>query len=197
MANNTFIVPGAESSADVVINNFAWFPNISTQAARFAMRLDGTVTDERLKLALIKAMVEVNRELNGWRLKRVQEGHASLATVPLPDRRRNELAQRHASGLPWHYADDNREYFDFAPDAPVGGAVTTVGGENVYLHYYRAAVYALAAAECIDRLRSYDLGKTGQDRNPEQDATHNSLLRDTRYAIADILGTNRSIIDLI
>ena len=46
------------------------------------MRIDGTITPERLRDALIEAIASVNGELSAWRSARIAEGHATLADVP-------------------------------------------------------------------------------------------------------------------
>ncbi|WP_323861517.1 head completion/stabilization protein [Xenorhabdus doucetiae] len=46
------------------------------------MRTDGTVTTPRLKQALANAIVEVNRELNRWRLLNIAKGYETLSAIP-------------------------------------------------------------------------------------------------------------------
>ena len=196
MATTSFIVSGAEGSTAPGIKNDGWFPDISPVEARAAMRMDGTVTDERLRQALINGMSSVNAELRAWKRIHEYKGFASMDMVPMSERhmRRHPGANFLRYDYPWppgvHTWQD-----DDAPEVPA--SIINIDGENIYLHLYRRAVYCLASAECVDRLRSYDLGKTGQDNTPEQDATHMGLMRDARYAIADIIGINRTVIDLI
>lgn len=65
-----------------VIANDGWFPDIDLTALRAAMRLDGTVTQERLREAATAAMASVNAELATWRDAQLAAGHAGLADVP-------------------------------------------------------------------------------------------------------------------
>ncbi|GJH39071.1 head completion/stabilization protein [Paraburkholderia hospita] len=61
-----------------------WFPNVDISHVRKAVRLTGTVTDERLQAALVRSMGEVNSALATWQAPYVATGIASLADVPAP-----------------------------------------------------------------------------------------------------------------
>ena len=76
-----FIATGS-SAAEHTIENGAFWPEIDCLDLRAAMRLDASVTAERLEAAAINAMIEANRELDTWRAARETEGHATLAAVP-------------------------------------------------------------------------------------------------------------------
>ena len=65
-----------------VIENDGWFPEIFLSDMRDAMRLDGTVTDARLVIAVVDAILSVNRELAQWQGQHAQAGIAALADVP-------------------------------------------------------------------------------------------------------------------
>lgn len=65
-----------------VIENDGWFPDITLVDMRDAMRLDGTVTDARLVIAVVDAILNVNRELAQWQGQHAQAGIATLADVP-------------------------------------------------------------------------------------------------------------------
>ncbi|MGR6981200.1 head completion/stabilization protein [Testudinibacter sp. P27/CKL/0425] len=64
--------------ADETIRNNGFYPDISLLALRNTMRLDGTVTNERLKSAVIEAMASVNYDL---RLFRQQQAADTLIAV--------------------------------------------------------------------------------------------------------------------
>lgn len=53
---------------DEVITNNGFFPDLYLLAVRNAMRIDGTVTNERLKRAVIDAIATVNKDLKPFRL---------------------------------------------------------------------------------------------------------------------------------
>lgn len=63
-----------------VITNDGWFPDIDMLHVRKAVRLDGTVTDERLRGALVIAMAAINDDLRTF-----AGAHASLGVLTLAD----------------------------------------------------------------------------------------------------------------
>lgn len=64
------------------MQNHPWFPAVSPDLLRKACRLDGTVTPDRLHLALVAALRSVNGELRAWREAQQAAGYATLAAVP-------------------------------------------------------------------------------------------------------------------
>ena len=72
--------PTAPAEGEITSNPF--WPAISLPDLRATVRLDGTVTTERLKHSAIDAVTSVNRDLAQWRTARQNEGIATLATVP-------------------------------------------------------------------------------------------------------------------
>lgn len=70
------------ATAEPPIENDGWWPDIDRVELRRAVRLDGTVTVERLQLAVLEAMAAVNAELQTWRDAMQDEGHDTLADVP-------------------------------------------------------------------------------------------------------------------
>lgn len=60
----------------------AWWPEIDLAALRDAMRLDGTITPQRLLPAVQEAVAATIGQLAEWAKNREEEGHASLAAVP-------------------------------------------------------------------------------------------------------------------
>lgn len=80
---SAFIATNATATADPFpISNDGWFPDLDGAQLRAGLRLDGSVTDARLEVAAVNALIEVNRELSLYRRAREEEGHASLADVP-------------------------------------------------------------------------------------------------------------------
>ncbi|TKC83468.1 head completion/stabilization protein [Trinickia terrae] len=77
-------VPTSPTDAATVTNN-GWFPDIDLNELRDAMRLDGTVTHDRLRLAAIDAIASINDELQAWQTGQRAAGHADLASVPAPE----------------------------------------------------------------------------------------------------------------
>lgn len=64
------------------ITQAGFWPDLDGAHLRAAMRLTAAVTDARLEVATINAMIEANRELATYRSAREAEGHATLADVP-------------------------------------------------------------------------------------------------------------------
>ena len=73
--------PVKESAQDIIQNTFFW-PDIDLAECRREMRLDGTVTTERLRQQALTAVSEVNAELFSFRQKQMDRGCAVLADVP-------------------------------------------------------------------------------------------------------------------
>lgn len=66
------------------IVNDGFFPDIDLNYMRAAVRLDGTVTTERLRDATVDAILFVNAELASWKTEKVAAGLDTLAEVPAP-----------------------------------------------------------------------------------------------------------------
>jgi hypothetical protein len=54
--------------------NDGFFPNIDLQRLRGEVRLDGTVTPERLRSAVVEAVVSINAELAEWKARQQLAG---------------------------------------------------------------------------------------------------------------------------
>ncbi|OOF45793.1 phage head protein [Rodentibacter trehalosifermentans] len=65
-----------DTTTDNLISNDPFFPDLSISQCRNQMRIDGTVTEYRLKGALIEAMASVNEELSAF-----QQDHAEYGCV--------------------------------------------------------------------------------------------------------------------
>ncbi|AOB29914.1 hypothetical protein AKI39_03235 [Bordetella sp. H567] len=77
--------PTNEPSAATITND-GWWPDFDLATARQTMRLDGTVTDERLHHALAGAILEVNMDgpVQAWATARAAEGKTKLEDVSAP-----------------------------------------------------------------------------------------------------------------
>lgn len=75
-------VANSPAVAEDDITNIDFYPSISLVDCRAAIRLDQTVTTERLQHALINAMQAVNADLSGWKAEQESAGYTSLAAVP-------------------------------------------------------------------------------------------------------------------
>ncbi|SUT91580.1 head completion/stabilization protein [Actinobacillus lignieresii] len=65
--------------SDEVITNNGFFPDVQLVNIRNAMRIDGTVTDERLKHSVISAMATVNKDLKNYREQAQSNNKNTLA----------------------------------------------------------------------------------------------------------------------
>ncbi|MET1080319.1 MAG: head completion/stabilization protein [Pseudomonas sp.] len=79
------VATGTASAAPLmVVSNDGWFPDIDLVQLRAAERLGNTITDARLKPAVIAAIISVNTDLALWQSLEVGKGAATLADVPAP-----------------------------------------------------------------------------------------------------------------
>ena len=74
--------PVPAPAANKPITNDGFFPDIDVDQAYAAMRLDGTVTPERLRASLVEAVLSVNAELQAWKAAQMAFGRETLANVP-------------------------------------------------------------------------------------------------------------------
>ncbi|MNZ54092.1 Phage head completion protein (GPL) [compost metagenome] len=70
------------TSADFTVSNDGWWPDIDADHLRGSLRLGDTVSEERLEVAVVNAILSVNRELVRYRDTQILSGHASAAQVP-------------------------------------------------------------------------------------------------------------------
>ena len=70
-------------------------------------------------------------------------------------------------------------------------------GQSVQLIRYNRAVALYAKAELIDRHRDFDTTAAGGSQADELTPTIGELRRDAQHAVRDILGQNRTCVDLI
>ena len=77
-------VPAPAQPGGEPIGNDGFFPDIDVDQAYAAMRLDGTVTPQRLRASLVEAVISVNAELEAWKVAQQSFGRNTLADVPAP-----------------------------------------------------------------------------------------------------------------
>ena len=78
---SAFIASGSSQEPHPITND-GWFPDLDGQHMRESLRLDGSITDARLEVAAVNAVIEVNRELHSWKYSQMAAGYADLASVP-------------------------------------------------------------------------------------------------------------------
>lgn len=74
------ITSDTTAPGDALVND-GWFPDLSLARLREVCRLDGTVTDDRLRDAAAAAMLYVNRQLAAYQAQQQLAGKATLADV--------------------------------------------------------------------------------------------------------------------
>lgn len=78
----SFSVTGSTQQDAPEIAGDGFFPAISPSTCRDAMRLDGTITPERLRNELIEAIITVNDQLEPWKQAQLAADHLTLDDVP-------------------------------------------------------------------------------------------------------------------
>lgn len=152
-----FVVGPASGTPESDIVNDGFFPTVKPAEFRATMRQDKTVTTERMREALVNAIVSVNRQLEAWKALQMAAGKATLAAV-----------------------DE-----------------ASIGGQKVKVHLYLRAVYSLAKCELIERFRDYDATNSGREKADELGDSYDDYRRDARWAVADIQGRPRTVVELI
>lgn len=76
--------PAPAPAAEPPIENDGWFPAIDLADLRATARLDGTVTQARLRYSAMQAIVSVNAELERFQDAQRELGFADLDAVPGP-----------------------------------------------------------------------------------------------------------------
>lgn len=77
-----FVSTGPAPTDELPIQNGTFWPIVDLVTARSVLRLDGTVTTERLRHSLIVAMGTLNAELRSWRQTQLAAGYSQLVDVP-------------------------------------------------------------------------------------------------------------------
>ncbi|HDL8485334.1 TPA: head completion/stabilization protein [Yersinia enterocolitica] len=77
----TIIIPALEPREAVIKNTWFW-PDIDPLRIRELMRLEHSVTPERLREAIRMGMAESNAELHQFRARHIAAGFTCLAEVP-------------------------------------------------------------------------------------------------------------------
>lgn len=77
-----FVSPEPVNEKNETLTSSAFWPAIKTSDFRESMRVDGTVTPQRLINALKNAIIETNRELFQWQQQENHLGFYTLASVP-------------------------------------------------------------------------------------------------------------------
>ena len=72
-----------------------------------------------------------------------------------------------------------------------------IDGESRLLALYRRAVACLLKADVIERYRDFDSTDSGQRRAEDQEPTADTWRRNASWAVSDITGQTRTVVELI
>jgi len=110
-----FTAPEQATETPEIIPNNSFWPDLDLMQFRSAMRVDGTVTPERLRQVVLTAMAEVNAELYPWRERQELRGYNSLADVPAERLAGESVRLQHYRSAVWCWtrAVLNERYQDF------------------------------------------------------------------------------------
>lgn len=72
-----------------------------------------------------------------------------------------------------------------------------IDGESRLVQLYRTAVFSEAKAKLVERYRDADITKAGKDQVENLEPSIGELRRDSVYAVRDILGVGRVVVELI
>lgn len=145
-----------DSAADQVIND-GWFPDLTLSAFRESLRIDGTVTDARLRDAARYGMSSVNTSLAAYKAGHVAAGVAAFQEVP----------------------------------------AAQLDGESRLVMLYRRAVFGLAKSDLTERYRDFDSTDAGLRRAVDMDPAIDEQRRNAFWAVREILGLPRTVVELI
>lgn len=110
-----FVAPEKATGTPEIIPNNSFWPDIDLATFRSVMRVDGTVTPQRLKQVVLTAMAEVNAELYPWREQQELRGFNGLADVPAEQMAGRSVRLHHYENAVWCWARAvlNERYQDF------------------------------------------------------------------------------------
>ncbi|WP_336778844.1 head completion/stabilization protein [Pantoea sp. USHLN256] len=110
-----FVAPEKATGTPEIIPNNSFWPDIDLATFRSVMRVDGTVTPQRLKQVVLTAMAEVNAELYPWRERQELRGFNGLADVPAEQLNGRSVRLHHYENAVWCWARAvlNERYQDY------------------------------------------------------------------------------------
>ena len=76
-----FIATGGTDEPFVITNDGFW-PDIDVVHLRGSIRLDGSITDARIEVVTVNALIQVNGELAKVKSNHVENGYTTIAAVP-------------------------------------------------------------------------------------------------------------------
>jgi len=142
-----FVAPEKATGTPEIIPNNSFWPDIDLATFRSVMRVDGTVTPQRLKQVVLTAMAEVNAELYPWREQQELRGFNGLADVPAELLAGRSVRLHHYENAVWCWARAvlNERYQDF--DATAAAAKRGEELEDATGDLWRDARWAISRVQ--------------------------------------------------
>ncbi|UVC28827.1 head completion/stabilization protein [Pantoea sp. SOD02] len=142
-----FVAPEKATGTPEIIPNNSFWPDIDLATFRSVMRVDGTVTPQRLKQVVLTAMAEVNAELYPWREQQELRGFNGLADVPSEQLAGRSVRLHHYENAVWCWARAvlNERYQDF--DATAAAAKRGEELEDATGDLWRDARWAISRVQ--------------------------------------------------
>lgn len=142
-----FVAPEKATGTPEIIPNNSFWPDIDLATFRSVMRVDGTVTPQRLKQVVLTAMAEVNAELYPWREQQELRGFNGLADVPAEQMAGRSVRLHHYENAVWCWARAvlNERYQDF--DATAAAAKRGEELEDATGDLWRDARWAISRVQ--------------------------------------------------
>lgn len=78
------VIPPVAADPEPIVANDGWFPDIDPVLFRKQMRIRDSVTPERLREAILGAMIAIGINLAAWRASHEAAGITGLESVPAP-----------------------------------------------------------------------------------------------------------------
>ncbi|WP_271461387.1 head completion/stabilization protein [Pantoea leporis] len=142
-----FVAPEKATGTPEIIPNNSFWPDIDLATFRSVMRVDGTVTPQRLKQVVLTAMAEVNAELYPWREQQELRGFNGLTDVPAEQLAGRSVRLHHYENAVWCWARAvlNERYQDF--DATAAAAKRGEELEDATGDLWRDARWAISRVQ--------------------------------------------------
>jgi hypothetical protein len=77
----TGLVPSTPADEETDITNTPFFPAISPADCRLVIRLEQNITAERLRAALVNAIMHINTTLDSWKNEQIAGGFSTLDDI--------------------------------------------------------------------------------------------------------------------
>ncbi|MGX9278300.1 head completion/stabilization protein [Pantoea ananatis] len=147
-----FTAPEQSPVAPLIIPNNSFWPDLDLAKFRSAMRVDGTVTPERLKQVVLTAMSEVNAELYPWRERQEMAGYNGLGDIPAEQLAGRSVRLHHYENAVWCWtrAVLNERYSDF--DATASGVKRGEVLEDASGDLWREARWAISRVQDLPHI---------------------------------------------